>query len=92
MAALPSHDVIVRVPLGTDLRLFVAKIVRREGYFRALLVQSRGAVQATACAHRCGGGPGPTPFEECRTLPGYQGSACGSCIWQSHGIRCDHHV
>ncbi|KAF2726444.1 hypothetical protein EJ04DRAFT_530272 [Polyplosphaeria fusca] len=90
MAALPSHNVIVLVSQSTDLCLFVAKIVRREGYFWTLLVQSRGAVHATACAQRCGGGLGAVPFKDCRMLPGYQRGACGSCIWQSHGSRCQH--
>lgn len=90
VAMMPSHDVAVLVPAGTNFNLFIAKIVRREGYFRAVLVQSRGRLMATACSQRCGGGPGAIPFEECRTVAGFQAGACGSCVWQSHGARCQH--
>lgn len=89
VGALPSHDVVVELPAGTDMRLWIAKLVRREGYFRALLVQSRGRLVGTPCRHRCGGNTGPSPFTECRRLAGFQGGACGSCVWQSHGARCD---
>jgi hypothetical protein len=92
VAQMPSHDVDVILPAGTDLRLWVAKLIRREGYFRALLVQSRGVLQGTPCARRCGGNTGPSPFTDCRTVAGFQGDACGSCVWQSRGAQCNHHV
>lgn len=89
-AALPSHDIVVELPLNTDLDLWCAKAIRREGYFRAILVQSRGAL-VQACPQRCGrGAGGASPFTECRALATYQNGACGSCVWQSHGKRCEH--
>ncbi|KAF1980265.1 hypothetical protein BU23DRAFT_625445 [Bimuria novae-zelandiae CBS 107.79] len=90
LALAPSQDIVVLVPAGTNLALFVAKIIRREGYFRAVLVQSRGVLRA-GCPQRCGGGPGALPFVECRTVADFQGGACGSCVWQSRGARCGHH-
>lgn len=63
--------------------------VRREGYFRALLVQSRGEVMP-GCDQRCGCSGGSLPFLECVRVPDFQDGACGSCVWQSRGLRCDH--
>ncbi|KAI1177953.1 hypothetical protein F4777DRAFT_539858 [Nemania sp. FL0916] len=45
-----------------------------------LLVQSRGLVVAS-----CEAG---TPFVTCCRVSGFQGSACGACVWRSHGARC----
>ena len=93
MAAMPSHDVELRVALNTNVQEFIAKIIRRERYFRAVLVQSRGVRPAHDCQERCGrASRGTKPFVECRVLAGFQGGACAACVWQSHGIRYDHHV
>ncbi|KAI1172689.1 hypothetical protein F4777DRAFT_601312 [Nemania sp. FL0916] len=93
VAALPSVDIEIRLRPGEDVRALCAKIIRREGYFRAVLVQSRGQV-SPACANKCGSerGGGTFPFRECRTLPGFQDGACGSCVWHSHGRKCTHHT
>jgi hypothetical protein len=90
LAALPSRDITVALPLDVDLRLWVAKVVRRQGYWLAVLVQSRG-VQVANCGHRCSRAGGGVPFMECVRHAGTQGGACGACIWQSHGAQCEHH-
>ncbi|KAK2021812.1 hypothetical protein LX32DRAFT_699127 [Colletotrichum zoysiae] len=39
---MASHDIAIRFPDNETVQSYVAKIIRREGYFRAVLVQSRG--------------------------------------------------
>ncbi|KAI0421057.1 hypothetical protein F5X98DRAFT_329963 [Xylaria grammica] len=92
IAAAPSHDVLFRVARSDVLADVQAKLIRREGYFRALLVQSRGVV-VPVCREGARGGchhHGGAPFFSCRHVPGFQGSACGACVWRSHGARCSH--
>ncbi|KAF1964140.1 hypothetical protein BU23DRAFT_575928 [Bimuria novae-zelandiae CBS 107.79] len=67
LALAPSQDIVVLVPAGTNLALFVAKIIRQEGYFRVVLVQSWGVLRA-GCPQQCGGGPRALPFVKCRTV------------------------
>lgn len=72
------------------MQLAWAKIIRRESYFRAVIVQSRGNV-AGGCSQKCGRASTNRRFEACVRIDGYQGGACAECVWQSHGARCDHH-
>ncbi|KAI1345304.1 hypothetical protein F5Y01DRAFT_300875 [Xylaria sp. FL0043] len=91
LAAAPSVDITFRVSRGDNLADAQAKFVRREGYFRALLVQSRGAVAAAPCADGPRGGcrsHNGAPFGACRRVPGFQGGACAACVWRSHGACC----
>ncbi|KAI0859987.1 hypothetical protein F4860DRAFT_480591 [Xylaria cubensis] len=89
--AAPSFDITFKVSSSDNLADVQAKLIRREGYFRVLLVQSRGPI----VAHACTDGPrsgchisGGSPFGACRRVAGFQGGACGSCVWRSHGARC----
>ncbi|KAI6329602.1 hypothetical protein MCOR28_011800, partial [Pyricularia oryzae] len=45
-AALPSRDIEIRVVTGSakEIRHLFATIIRRENYYRAVLIQSRGRI------------------------------------------------
>ncbi|KAI6479840.1 hypothetical protein MCOR11_011737, partial [Pyricularia oryzae] len=45
-AALPSRDIEIRVATGSakEIRHLFATIIRRENYYRAILIQSRGRI------------------------------------------------
>ncbi|KAI0192096.1 hypothetical protein EV127DRAFT_492298 [Xylaria flabelliformis] len=91
VAAAPSVDIIFKVSAADNLADAQAKFVRREGYFRALLVQSRGTIVAAPCADGPRGGcrsHNGSPFGTCRRVPNFQGGACAACVWRSHGARC----
>ncbi|KLU82756.1 hypothetical protein MAPG_01825 [Magnaporthiopsis poae ATCC 64411] len=95
LLAMPSRDIEVRMDgnLGRGeaaVMDMVARIVRRESYFRAVLIHSRGQPAASRCANRCASLNSVPRFLECVRIPGFQGGACSSCIWQSHGSRCAH--
>ncbi|KAI1165834.1 hypothetical protein F5B18DRAFT_608865 [Nemania serpens] len=88
-----SWDVRLKDSTETPMELFV-RILRREGYFRALalLVASRG-LGVAPCGNKCGNGrQSPRPFRSCVVLAGFQENACASCVWHSHAARCRHHV
>jgi hypothetical protein len=81
--ALPGQDVVfVR---GTITPGQMGQ--HRPSYTNAVLIQSRGQLQAPPCG-RCRGSPGLTPFPECRRLPGHFGGCCGNCKWRDHAVRC----
>jgi hypothetical protein len=80
LAALLSRDITVSLDLNVDICLWVAKVVRCQGYWLAVLVQSRG-VQVANCGYRCARAGGGVPFMECVRYAGTQGGACGACIW-----------
>ncbi len=92
MVAMPSRDIEICVSAAdlADLRNVAAHIVRRESYFRAILVQSRGTV-VRRCPQKCGNPNASPKFRHCVRLRDYQAGACAECVWQSHGARCAHH-
>ncbi|KAK6208351.1 hypothetical protein QIS74_00958 [Colletotrichum tabaci] len=90
VARMPSRDIEIRLPAGEDVSFLLAKIIRREGYFRAVLVQSRGQA-VNACPQKCGRGAGTLRFRACTRIATYQNGACAECVWQSHGARCQHY-
>ena len=65
--------------------------LHRDSYINAILIQSRGVVQAPVCEACADPGIGLTPFPECRRIPGHFGGACGNCKWRDHGARCSLH-
>jgi hypothetical protein len=75
---------------GDTMQEVWAKIVRREGYFRAVIIQSRGNV-AGRCSQKCNNPRVTRRFESCVRLDGFCGGACAECVWQSHGRLCGHH-
>ncbi len=89
--AMPSRDIEIRVPSADvdELRFLIARIIRRESYFRAILVQSRGQ-HVYRCPQKCGNPNAANKFRHCVRLGDYQGGACAECVWQSHGNRCGH--
>ncbi|KAL5430874.1 hypothetical protein PMIN07_012586 [Paraphaeosphaeria minitans] len=90
VAQMPSQDIVVQIPVGTNLQRWAARVVRREGYWQAVLIQSRGQVQNEPCAHSCGtANAGNRVFLDCRAIPGYKSGSCGACVWKSHGARCE---
>ncbi|GKT45154.1 LOW QUALITY PROTEIN: uncharacterized protein ColSpa_05335 [Colletotrichum spaethianum] len=52
---MPSRDIEIRVTSNTSVQQFVASIIRRQGYFLAVLVQSRGRWRLRRQSHgaRC---------------------------------------
>ncbi|KAK0714104.1 hypothetical protein B0T26DRAFT_874062 [Lasiosphaeria miniovina] len=91
VVAMPSVDVEVRV-LAADrasVHFLFARIIRRESYFRALLVQSRGT-RVRPCPEKCGNPNASPKFRHCVRVPSFQGGAYAECVWQSHGSRCSH--
>jgi hypothetical protein len=60
----------------------------RPSYINAILIQSRGVVQAPACDACSAARPGFRPFPECRRVPGHFGGCCGNCKWRDHAARC----
>ncbi|RWA11937.1 hypothetical protein EKO27_g3183 [Xylaria grammica] len=92
IAGYPSNNIMFQVARSDVLADVQAKLIRREGYFWAILVQSRGFV-VPACRDGARGGclsHSGAPFTSCRRVPGFQGGACGACVWRSHGARCSH--
>ncbi|KAH8749328.1 hypothetical protein F5883DRAFT_687911 [Diaporthe sp. PMI_573] len=80
VAALPSQDVLLRASGNETHMDIIAKILRREGYSRAILIQSRGQVQVR-CVNRCARHERlELKFRECRTVNGFMGGACGECV------------
>ncbi|PSR77835.1 hypothetical protein BD289DRAFT_137650 [Coniella lustricola] len=80
--AMPSRNVEIRVSVNEDLRRLTARILRREGYFRAILVHSRGHPSNSPCANKCARNNG-VPFSGCVRLPDFQDGACSACVWAS---------
>ncbi|KAF2965886.1 hypothetical protein GQX73_g7702 [Xylaria multiplex] len=73
VAAAPSVDITFRVSASDVLADVQAKLIRREGYFRAILVQSRGLMTPSCsdgprggCRHHVG-----APFSGCCRVPGF---------------------
>ncbi|GJC83446.1 hypothetical protein ColLi_06284 [Colletotrichum liriopes] len=85
---MPSRDIQVRITGNVNIQQFIAGIIRRQGYFLAILVQSRGRA-AIACGNKCATTANPR-FQGCFRIPTFQGGACAECVWQSHGARCTH--
>ncbi|KAJ4413616.1 hypothetical protein N0V82_008438 [Gnomoniopsis sp. IMI 355080] len=87
---LPLADVRLEVAANMgNTQLILAKIVRRDSYFTALLVAAAGGISNTECGHSCGNPASSThPFTECIRVANYQGGACATCIWKSHAARC----
>lgn len=89
---MPLNDVRILVDIGmgtTDL--VVAKIIRRDSYFTALLIAAAGSVAAgdEICKHSCGNlAAGTTTFASCVRVIRYQHGACANCIWKSHAAKC----
>ncbi|KAH9427717.1 hypothetical protein MCOR02_011949 [Pyricularia oryzae] len=73
-----------------EIRHLFATIIRRESYFRAVLIQSRGRT-AVRCPSKCGNANASPKFRHCVRLPPYQNGACAECVWQSRGAQCSHH-
>jgi len=63
LAARPSHDIVVSLPAGTNSQYWAVNVIRRDDYFRALLPESRGRVQATPSI--CPPALKSIGFEEC---------------------------
>ena len=59
---------------------------QRPSYVNALLIQSRGVVQARPCSE-CSR-RGLSPFPECAMVAGHFGGSCGNCKWRDHAARC----
>ncbi len=74
---MPSHDIIMRIERYEAARIhrFAANCFRRESYFRAILVQSRG-VRVRRCLQRCGNDRTTPRFRECVRLNDYRDVAC----------------
>ncbi|GKT51603.1 uncharacterized protein ColSpa_11784 [Colletotrichum spaethianum] len=75
---MPSRDIEIRVTSNTSVQQFVASIIRRQGYFLAVLVQSRGRA-AIACGNKCATTDSPR-FRQCTRIPTFQGGACAECV------------
>ena len=88
---MPSIDVDLKIPNGPqNLRRLFAQIIRREGYFRALLIQSRGTVQANYSEKYVKSSS--YKFLDCRTIPSFYRSACTKCVWQLYSARCNYYT
>ena len=88
---MPSIDVDLKIPNSPqNLRRLFAQIIRPEGYFRTLLIQSRGTVQANY-SKKCAKSSSHK-FLDCRTIPGFYRGAYTEYVWQSHGARCDYYT
>ncbi|PHH59628.1 hypothetical protein CDD81_2813 [Ophiocordyceps australis] len=68
LALLLSHDVWIRVPREETTMEVVRRILRRESYLRAVLVQSRGTPARSACTNKCS--RSLHPFEHCVRIAG----------------------
>ncbi|KAI6570827.1 hypothetical protein MCOR06_011854 [Pyricularia oryzae] len=86
-AALPSRDIEIRVVTGSakEIRHLFATIIRRESYYRAILIQSRGRI-AVRCPSKCGNPNAFPKFRHCVRLPPYHNGACVKCIWQNRAV------
>ncbi len=83
LIALPGQDVLYRTG-----RISPGQVQsHRPSYINALLIQSRGAIVPGGGCHGCRT-RGPSPFLECRRVPGHFGGCCGSCKWRDHAQRC----
>ncbi|KAI6351093.1 hypothetical protein MCOR25_010153 [Pyricularia grisea] len=91
VCAMPSRDIEIKISSShpEEIRFLAARILRRESYFRAILVQSRGH-NSRRCPQKCGNPNASPKFRHCVRLRDYQDGACGECVWQSHGARCAH--
>ncbi|KAI0860373.1 hypothetical protein F4860DRAFT_479637 [Xylaria cubensis] len=83
--ALGAWDVDIRLPCRNRDDAF-ANLVRRDGYFKAVLIQAHGSLAAAPCANKCGKArAGCAPFRECCTLPTLPNNlfdgACSSCMY-----------
>ncbi|KAI6384198.1 hypothetical protein MCOR23_011803 [Pyricularia oryzae] len=92
LAALPSRDIEIRVATGSakEIRHLFATIIRRESYYRAVLIQSRGRT-AVRCPSKCGNPNAFPKFRHCVRLPPYHNGACAKYIWQNRAAQCSHH-
>ncbi|KAI6498672.1 hypothetical protein MCOR11_003794 [Pyricularia oryzae] len=83
-AALPSRDIEIRVATGSaeEIRHLFATIIRRESYYRVVLIQSRGRT-AVRYPSKCGNSNAFPKFRHCVRLPPYHNGACVKCIWQN---------
>ncbi|KAI0096742.1 hypothetical protein GGR51DRAFT_566998 [Nemania sp. FL0031] len=81
LAAANSSDILFKVAASDNLADVQAKLIRREGYFRAILIQSRGInVQAPVLPCRDGPRSGcashnGSPFVGCRTAAPFAAGA-----------------
>ncbi|KAI6415038.1 hypothetical protein MCOR21_011527, partial [Pyricularia oryzae] len=86
-AALPSRDIEIRVATGSakKIRHLFATIIRRENYYRAVLIQSRGRT-VIRYPSKCGNPNAFPKFRHCVRLPPYHNGAYAECIWQNRAI------
>lgn len=87
LLALPGTD--IRLSVGDDNTTatdVIAKIIRRDSYFLAVLVARAGHPKPVRCDHRCANRN--FPFDQCLAVVGQQHNACANCVWDSHAARC----
>ena len=83
--ALPDRD--IEAFAG---RWQITNVVRRDSYFNATLIQSRGDRTAPPCT-RCARNPGRGPFVHCVRAPGHFDGCCGNCKWPDYARQCSYH-
>lgn len=87
LLALPGTDIRLSASdSGTTAAAVIAKILRRDSYFLAVLVARAGRPKAVRCEHRCRARN--FPFDQCLFVAGQQQNACANCIWDSYAARC----
>lgn len=86
VADMPSIDIEVAVRMNESTRRFTTKILTRQGYLNAILIESRGSRTevCTQYANNLNRGP----FANCTRVQGRFFGACSNCEWRSHRRRC----
>jgi len=80
---MPSYDIIAVSKLTPTMAQIESG---RPSYINAVLIQSRGVENTTACTS-CR--RAVRPFDSCVSLEGFWEDCCGNCKWRERNNQCE---